>query len=540
MKPSPSVYIRLAALATLASCSSPIPSTDDVDDDVAAAASTELELLGFGPPIRILQDSQGIPHVSASSEFAGYIGGCYAAARDRLWQMDLLRRVGRGRVAEVLGPGPNRSVVNQDLLARTLGIQAAADAQFRRAAPRTQLALIACSVGVNHYMETARATGTLPPEFGALGYEPEPWLPRDTFVVGQGVLFPLEALFWLHKVQRLVVTSVAGPEVAATLLPLLPSSPSLFDARGNLNPRDAFVDQALASAYEPTAVAPTILPRATIDPSSLTTIGLRDLLWCLPGGGSNNVAVDGRWTDTGGALHEYDPHLSVSVPSLPYFIHIETPRWNAQGAWIPGLPTFVMGGHNEHIAWSQTYGNADVNDVYLEQLRTNAAGQTEVLSAGTWIRARTRTETVAVRGEAPASLTVITTPHGPIVNGAIPSLDAIGPLAVRTGFQQPEWSYDGYFDLVEANDFASFRDPLLALPDAQFEAAGGLRAVFAHDSLAVMRQVYDLHDLDATLAVGSVGQSGHPASPHFRDHAALWRDGHYFRVPFTSRALRGH
>jgi penicillin amidase len=415
----------------------------------AVADSRTFSLPGTREPVTIITDTNGTPHIRARTEFAAYVGIGYAMARDRLWQADLFRRAGAGRVSAILGRGEQDAILAQDILIRTLDFSTAAARQFAQAAPRTRRALRGFARGMNAYIEEAKAAGTLPPEFAILGYTPELWRPQDSYLVASGATFGFEVLVWLPKLQRAAITAMRGPAVANILVPVADETPSVVDTAGNLNPLSDF-EVAGPIVSESVPVHP--LP----DPvkSAITRLPRHIFRWPfkLPMG-SNNIAIDGHLTTTGKPLVETDVHLSVTVPSALYLMQVTTPRFSVQGFAIPGAPAFLSG-HNRFIAWASTYGAVDGTDLYLELMRDGEEG-TEVFVQGTWVPTATREEIFDIAGEAPITLIYEETPHGPLLNTAIPELDAVGPIALRSS--QPLWKLDGFFAFPTSRTFRRFK-----------------------------------------------------------------------------------
>ncbi|MGK3994769.1 penicillin acylase family protein [Sorangium sp. So ce1024] len=400
-------------------------------------------------------DSQGMSHVTALDERTGYAGLCYAMARDRLFQMDVLRRSAQGRLAEIYGPGDGDSVLNQDLLARAQDLPAFAAARYATAAPRTKRALQGCAAGVNTYITTAKHSSSgLPIEFQTLGYQPDPWTPEDSVLAYIYVGVTFDTLTWFTKLERAAVASIAGTEVATTLIKEAPDEVSMFDAAGNLNPISQFLVPPGPSAPSATIVNPP-------PPSQLS--GLRRLAELLrgitpvSGRASNAWAVDGHLTSTGKPLLATDPHFPHSTPSAVYVAQLNVlGQYSVTGWMMPGFPAFVSG-HTERIAWVPTYSLFDSVDLYVETLREASGGGEEVLVGGQWRPVTTRVETIHVKGQPDVQRTFRATPHGPVLNDGLDGLESFGTLALKSTAGQPEWKVDGFFEMPAATSWAQFR-----------------------------------------------------------------------------------
>ncbi|WP_437759103.1 penicillin acylase family protein [Sorangium sp. So ce1389] len=400
-------------------------------------------------------DDQGISHVTAWDEKAGYAGLCYAMARDRLFQMDVLRRSAQGRLAEIYGPGAGDSILGQDLLARAQNLPAFAAARYAAAAPRTKRVLQGCAAGVNQYISAAKASSSgLPLEFQTLGYEPAPWTPEDSVLAYIYVGVTFDTLTWFTKLERAAVASIAGTDVATTLIKEAPDDVSMFDAQGNLNPISQFLVPPGATAPSATIVNPP--PPTCLDGARQVTEQARRMA-PASGRASNAWAVDGHLTSTGKPLLATDPHFPHSTPSAVYVAQLKiSGQYNVAGWMVPGFPGFISG-HTDRIAWVPTYSLFDSVDLYVETLRGASGGGEEVLVNGEWKPVTRRVETIRVKGQADVQRTFRATPHGPVLNDGLDGLEAFGTLALKSTSGQPEWKVDGYFEMPAALNWTQFR-----------------------------------------------------------------------------------
>ncbi len=400
-------------------------------------------------PVTIRYDEAGIPHVRASSEEAGYAGLCWAAARDRLFQMDLFRRSGAGRLAEIFGSGPDGSVLAQDRILRVQGLARHAAERYAEASPRTRTVLESCALGVNAFREEALAGGTLPLAFLDLGYAPEPWRPEDSVTVLAYMGAGFSNIGMQVKLQRAVLHAVFGPEIADALLPAVPAA-SLFDRHGNYTGATASGGYADSTPSRPD-VAGAPRNAATLQGGIRLPEPLMPTLRA-----TNNFAVAGWKSTSGHALMANDPHLVLSTPGAFYLASLHVVgRYRVSGATIAGLPVFFSGSNDSHT-WGLSIATLDDTDLYMEGLRQAEDGE-EVLISGAWAPLEQRVERIDVAGEPSEWLTVRTTPHGPILNDAIPALNPFGPLSIRATIAVPEWRIDGYFALPGVRNWRDFR-----------------------------------------------------------------------------------
>src|SRR5262249_739598 len=128
--------------------------------------------------------------------------------------------------------------------------------------------------------------------------------------------------------------------------------------------------------------------------------------------GSNNWTISGKLTDSGKPILANDPHRVIAIPSLRYIVHLVAPGWDVIGSGEPALPGVAIG-HNERIAWGLTIFPADQQDLYIEEL--NPASPLEYKRNGKWQTMRTEKTTINVKGEAPETVTLKFTDHGPVL-----------------------------------------------------------------------------------------------------------------------------
>ncbi len=254
--------------------------------------------------VRVRRDSLGIPHIEAGSIADAVFAQGFVTAQDRLWQMDMIRRVAAGELSEVAGS----VAIESDTLARKLRMRKIAETQLRGMSEEERGLLAAYARGVNHYIETNR--GKWGPEFIVMDYEPRPWSEIDTLLAALEMNRTLSKS-WENDVRRYEMTGAGDPAKVRRLFPVRTG--------GELRP------------------------------------------------GSNAWAISGARTASGKPILASDPHLEYSLPSVWYLVHLKAPGLNVIGASLPGLP-MVMIGHNERIAWGITSLQFDVQDLYVEKI----------------------------------------------------------------------------------------------------------------------------------------------------------------------------
>jgi penicillin amidase len=385
-----------------------------------------IALPGLQKDVIVERDRWGVPHIRANSVEDMVEAHGYVMAQDRLWQMDLLRRVARGQLSEILGP----ATLNVDKQFRTFGFGRAADRDLGQMDPASRAIFEAYARGVNHFIEQHR--DQLPLEFSLLKYKPQPWQPTDTLVIS-GYMYQTLTDTWEEELDRAKVTDRVGWERARDLFSpdaamdhFVVGDPNVINdgsQRSRVDPDENDDDDE--DDMEPDAVLKAGVTRA---PDNAGVEALPDLTSALAASvlgylgnssreirhslGSNNWVVSGDHTATGKPLLANDTHLELSIPPIWYEIHLTAPGWNVKGFTLPGAPLVVIG-HNDRIAWGFTNNGADVQDLYSETFNPAAADEYRV--NGKWVKAQFFDEVIRVKGQPDEHLQLVVTRHGPIV-----------------------------------------------------------------------------------------------------------------------------
>jgi penicillin amidase len=353
--------------------------------------SGTVTLAGLHRPVEIVRDTNAVPHIFAESPADAYFALGYVHAQDRLWQMEFTRRLGAGRLAEVLG----EPAAKTDRFIRTLGFHRLAEGSVEALSVDVRAALDAYAAGVNAWLETR--SGALPPEFVLFRVEPEPWKPADTLLWSRLMALRLgrnwqTELIRASLAERLELEDLP-PELLGELWPeASPGSPiTLSHAAPDVGP----LFDAIQEAPPPTLFSD---------------------------GASNGWIVHGRLTETGKPILANDPHLSFEAPILWYLARIEAPGLSVTGATIPGVP-FTILGHNRQIAWGMTNAFGDTADLFVETV--DPQDPDSYLTPDGPRPFVTRKEDFHVGGET-IPITVRKTHHGPVISDVLDDAARVG------------------------------------------------------------------------------------------------------------------
>ena len=376
-----------------------------------------LRLPGLKAEVVVSRDDLGIPRIAAQSADDALFALGFVHAQDRLWQMEIQRRVGAGRLAELLGS----EALPIDRFMRTLGLYHLAEASYEHMSDAAKHSLEAYAAGVNAFIVTHK--GALPPEFVLLRAAPEPWKPADSLVWGRLMGLQLSSN-WRDELLRAKVTAAIPAEMVPDLWPSEPK-----DGAVTLGSAQDTVTQPVQHA-EAAPAAPAMTDRALLDKIARLVAAIPAI--AEPRLDSNQWVVAGSHTASGKPILANDPHLQIDVPVLWYLATIVSPELDVTGGTVPGTPLVLLG-HNKRIAWGFTTTTSDTMDLFIEKVD----GDGYVTPDGTKPFAE-RDETIKVRGGEPLVLKVRTTRHGPIVTDILGD-DAGGQvLALSASFLQPD------------------------------------------------------------------------------------------------------
>jgi penicillin G amidase len=394
----------------------------------AMPASSGAETLpGLSAEVRVWREHFGVPHIFAASmdDAARALG--YVHASERMFQMEIMRRVGQGRMAEIRGA----DLLHVDKFIRTLGFYREAEASFSALSPWAQKRFEAYAEGVNDFLDSHR--NALPPEFLLAGDSPEPWKPADSIVIGKLEAYQLSQNFWL-KILRARLLKKFGPDETTWLFP---------------TPKPGEPITTLPSLGEGHAA------RESVDDEigALTGIGR---------GASNEWVIAGSRTETGKPILANDPHLELNAPILWYLARIVTPEGSVKGATFPGAPVFVLG-QNDSIAWGLTTADSNVEDLFIETV--DPSDPKKYLTPEGSKSFETREETIHVKGGADVKLAIRATRHGPVLSDVSEDAASVaGPGKVValafTGLGDRDTTAEALMRVDAARNWGQFLDAL--------------------------------------------------------------------------------
>lgn len=291
-----------------------------------------LKAEGLKSEVKIYSDNFGVPHIFASNDEDIYFALGYMHAQDRLWQMDLTRRVAEGRLSEIFGT----TAIEFDKLFRTIGINRAAYNLSNSISPSSKKILISYSNGVNKFIEAH--LDNLPVEFDALNYRPDLWKPEHSLMIARLMAWDLN-LAWYTEFTLGEIIEKVGLEKTAEIFP---------DTTISLFKRPSLQNDSLNVIKEISSLNFLLKDFHTSNESYRKFFNIN-----CSHAGSNSWVVSGEKSMTGKPMLANDPHMAFSAPSKWYVVHLKSSALDVYGMSVAGIPAIIIG-HNNSIGWGMT------------------------------------------------------------------------------------------------------------------------------------------------------------------------------------------
>lgn len=392
----------------------------------AGQKAETIPVAGVKQPVEILVDKWGVPHIFAKSSDDAFFGQGFNAARERLFQIDLWRRRGLGRMAEVMGP----KYVELDKAARLFLFRAPIEREFNAYGPDALKITESFTAGINAYVDWVLAhRDQMPVEFRVLGYDPSHWDAADVVKIRS------------HGLTRNLTSEVARAQTICRTDPV--KGPGYDQARVGLQPD---WETKMPQGLDP------CLPADVLQAFNLAT---QSVPFTRPNAdaaddGSNNWTIGPKKSASGRPILAGDPHRAYTTPSLRYIAHLSAPGMDVIGSGEPALPGIAMG-HNGTIAFGLTIFPVDQEDLYVYELNPDNPRQYKY--KGKWESMRVEREAVAVKGGGSETAELAFTRHGPVIYTDAGKKRA---YAVRTCWMEPGMA--PYFSSVAYMRTRNFND----------------------------------------------------------------------------------
>ncbi|MCW5515446.1 penicillin acylase family protein [Muriicola sp. Z0-33] len=387
----------------------------------------EKEFTQLGDTVEVYYDGYGIPHIYGQSEEDAFRALGYVHAQDRLWQMDLLRRIARGGLSEAFG----KDLILTDKFMLSLGIDDASTQSVSQLDGDSQSARISQAYldGVNKFI----AEGPTPIEYYLTGLEKETFQIKDIY---NSIGYMAFSFAMAHKTDPLLseIKSKLGP---AYLKDLQIDSDTSTVRIKNYPEVDQDSTKNTLSAFTATALKGLPLPQFV---------------------GSNSWVIGAEKTKSGKVILANDPHIGFAQPSVWYEAHVTAPGYEMYGYHLAGIPFPVLG-HNREIAYGITMLENDDIDFYYEQ--TNPADSTQYKSGEDWASYEILTRSIKVKDTTDVVFSYKKTKNGPVLNGIANQVRGERPISMSWIYTQLDnKNLDAFYDVSHATDLDSFKAAL--------------------------------------------------------------------------------
>ncbi len=441
-------------------------------------SSGTLTVSGLHQGVEVDRDLNGITQITAADVHDLFFAQGWVHASERLWQMEVWRMIGAGRLSEILG----KDALSKDVFIRTLNWRGAAERDYGVLSDSAKAVLAAYTDGINAYMDGHPAVLGAAFEVVALksglgdalhGYRPDPWTPLDVLTFAKLEAWGLGGNMDTEIFRMIEDARLGDPKLTDELFPAYPADRPVIASpqqTGSAAPAAVVRTASAAAPSSPLVTASAASAWAGIAATAESITAWAGLTQAsgmvgMGGIGSNNWVVDGTYTTSGKPILANDPHLGFNMPSIWYVNGLHCARVRADcpydviGVTFPGTPG-VIAGHNARISWGVTNVNPDVQDLVME--KTDPADPTRYLTASGSVPFTVRTEYIAVAGGDTVTLNVRETSHGPIINDADRRLKGDSTLlALRwTATALPDRVMEAFLHIDTAQNWTEFRDAL--------------------------------------------------------------------------------
>lgn len=433
--------------------------------------SGEKELSKLEKEVKVYYDAYGIPHIYGETEEDAFRTLGYVHAQDRLWQMELLRRIASGQLSEVFG----KDLLGTDKFFLSLGIADASKMTVAQVNPNDKGVILANAYldGINHFIQE----GPTPIEFYLTGIDKNEFNLEDVYNTIGYMAF---SFAMAHK-----------------------TDPLLTNIKNKLGP-DYLKDLSIASDRNSEWLWNYDTTETDSIQNNLTAVvngALRALNIPLFEG-SNSWVIAPEKTKSGKVIFANDPHIGFAQPSVWYEAHVETPSYSKYGYHIAGIP-FPLLGHNRKLAYGLTMFENDDVDFYYEQ--TNPDNENQYLGESGYLDYEIVNKTIKVKDSSDVEFTYKKSVHGPILNGIADQIKEERPVAMSWIYTQMENQVlDALFGLSHASNINEFKE---ALPKIH---APGLNVMYgdAEGNVAwfASAQLYQIPDSIDTKLIYEVGK----------------------------------
>lgn len=425
----------------------------------------ELSLSNLQNSVKVIFDEYGVPHIYAQSETDAYRALGYLHAQERLFQMEMVRRVAAGKLSEILG----KDFLETDKLFRTLGMtqiaEKSAQAFFSTNSLPYQQAANAYLDGVNQFIETEKT----PIEFTILDIPKTKFTPKDCYLVSAYMAFGFAQAFRTDPLISKIYEKL-GKNYYNDLL--VHSDSSILKIPVIQQTSDS---KFVAEKKPDLSAFHSMNSDKMTELASLTT-QITEMLPVPLFHGSNSWIISGAKSKSGKPLLANDAHIGYSQPAVWYEAHLEYPNHRSYGNHLAGMP-FAVIGHNDVSGWGLTMFENDDADFFREKV--NPANPNQVWDTDHWADLAVRNEIIKLKDGEEVKFEVRSSKHGAIINDVLKDVNEINtsPVAVWwTMAQQPNTILQSVYKLMHSKTLKEAQEAASTID------APGVNVMYANQS----------------------------------------------------------
>ncbi|WP_456424576.1 penicillin acylase family protein [Lutibacter sp.] len=410
------------------------------------------KVLGINSKIKIYRDQFAIPHIYAQNQDDLAFGMGFVMAQDRLWQMDLFRRVATGKLSEIFG----ERTLEADRFAKIMGFQRNSVSAIQTFSSKEMSYLKAFVQGINNYIQSC--ANELPLEFTVLSYKPTPFTIEEIIALSNFQAYASNHN-WKYEMMRSQAIDELGEKKGREFVPALTfngpfmTKPNFHKANEG-TPSNRNFSNISTFQKEIKRITDKAILQADSIINQLTGIQANEVH-------SNFWLVSGKRSESGKAILANDYHMPLLLPSLWYEVHLVSPEIDAIGITLPGYPTIVAG-HNQHIAWGATTSGVDTQDLVFEKLNPNNSN--EYLYNNIYYPFEIIEDSINYKsdnGLQTEKISIKISRNGPIINSLTRDLVSKGnPVSFRSIKNATEGQLTFCMNLYKAKNWMEFKEIL--------------------------------------------------------------------------------
>lgn len=393
--------------------------------------------------VTVTRDDWGVAHIQAGNATDAYFAFGYTMAQDRLFQIEVLRRLSNGTLAEIVGEAAlPMDKISRTLMWRKMGQQLMDEKE--KFNPEFLAIMEAYSAGVNHFIDTNPA----PIEFAILGIAPQHISPVDSLAIQGYMAYGFAEGIRADSVYSMIEAALPDHDVSE-LFPGYSTTQAVTVMEGVVTDREE-ITQGVGNSQ--TARYDGLEELVALLEETVKNFGAFH--------GSNSWVLSPERSKSGAAILANDPHIGFTNPAVWYECHIQYEGFESYGVHLPLVPVAVIG-HNAKKAWAMTMFENDDVDLYRETM--NPENPKQVMYRGEWVDVQEWTESIGVKGGDPVDLTIRVTPHGPIITEMLEGYEG-DPVSMWWLFHATDHgSAETFFDIGRASNVDEMRDAIAKL-----------------------------------------------------------------------------